>query len=47
MSSEFRLRWEAAKKAYEVSKKKDHTLMRLEEMKFLATSTKDLSEDDA
>ncbi|GJV12331.1 hypothetical protein Tco_1353872 [Tanacetum coccineum] len=38
---------EAAKKTYEVSKEKDRTLMRLEELKFLATSMKDLSEDDA
>ncbi|GJR70308.1 hypothetical protein Tco_0016373 [Tanacetum coccineum] len=42
MSSEFLLKREAAEKAYEASKEKDRTLMRLDEMKFLATSTKDL-----
>ncbi|GKA19845.1 hypothetical protein Tco_0699760, partial [Tanacetum coccineum] len=47
MSTEFCLKREAAKKSYDVSKEKDRTLMRFEEMKFLATSTKDLSEDDA
>nr|GEX28098.1 retrotransposon Gag domain, retroviral aspartyl protease [Tanacetum cinerariifolium] len=36
-----------AESAYEVAKEKDRTVMRLEEMKFLAISTKDLSEDDA
>ncbi|GJZ26170.1 hypothetical protein Tco_0570423 [Tanacetum coccineum] len=29
------------------AEKKDHTLMRLEELRFLATSTKDLDDDDA
>nr|GEW51759.1 hypothetical protein [Tanacetum cinerariifolium] len=47
MLTEFRLKREAAEKAYDVSKEKDCTLMHLEEMKFLATSTEDLSEDDA
>ncbi|GJS27259.1 hypothetical protein Tco_0487879 [Tanacetum coccineum] len=47
MLTEFHLKREAAEKAYEVSKEKDRTLMRLEEMKYIATSTKDLSEDDA
>ncbi|GJX07621.1 hypothetical protein Tco_0195553 [Tanacetum coccineum] len=47
MSSEFRLKREAAERAYESSRERDHTLTRLEEMKFLATPTKDLSEDDA
>ncbi|GJY97026.1 hypothetical protein Tco_0513936 [Tanacetum coccineum] len=47
MSSEFRLKREAAEKACEASKERDRTLTRLEEMKFLTTSTKDLSEDDA
>nr|GEY30632.1 hypothetical protein [Tanacetum cinerariifolium] len=37
MSTEFRLKREATKSAYKVAKEKDHTLMRLEEMKFLAT----------
>ncbi|GKD25342.1 hypothetical protein Tco_1231556 [Tanacetum coccineum] len=39
MSTEFRFKREIAKKAYEVSEEKDRTLMRLEEMKFLTTST--------
>ncbi|GKE20589.1 hypothetical protein Tco_1432101 [Tanacetum coccineum] len=47
MSSKFRLKREAAENGYEASKEKDRTLTRLEEMKFLATSMKDLSEDDA
>nr|GEY53295.1 hypothetical protein [Tanacetum cinerariifolium] len=47
MSTEFRLKREAAEKTYEVSKEKDRTLMHFEEMEFLATSKKDLSEDDA
>ncbi|GJV69963.1 multidrug resistance-associated protein 5 [Tanacetum coccineum] len=42
MSTEFHLKREAAEKAYEASKEKDLTLMRLDEMKFLATSTKDM-----
>ncbi|GKC00858.1 hypothetical protein Tco_0986994 [Tanacetum coccineum] len=44
MSSEF-LKREAAEKAYGVSIEKDRTLMRLEEMKFLTTSTKDLLQE--
>ncbi|GJQ97347.1 reverse transcriptase domain-containing protein [Tanacetum coccineum] len=44
MLTEFCHKREAAKKAYEVSKEKDRMLMRLED---IATSTKDLSEDDA
>ncbi|GJW36529.1 hypothetical protein Tco_0059449 [Tanacetum coccineum] len=47
MINELRLKREAAEKAYEVSKEKDRTMMRSEEMKFLAISKKDLSEDDA
>ncbi|GKE42036.1 hypothetical protein Tco_1469320 [Tanacetum coccineum] len=46
LSTEFRLQREAAESVYEVAKEKDHTVMRLEEIKFLAISTKDLSEDD-
>ncbi|GKB23365.1 hypothetical protein Tco_0862766 [Tanacetum coccineum] len=46
MSSEFQLKREAAENA-KASKEKDRTLTRLEEMKFLATSMTDLSEDDA
>ncbi|GJW99622.1 hypothetical protein Tco_0183536 [Tanacetum coccineum] len=47
MTNELRLKRQATEKAYEVSKEKDRTVMRLEKMKFLAISTKDLSEDDA
>ncbi|GKA45155.1 hypothetical protein Tco_0737951 [Tanacetum coccineum] len=46
MSTEFRLKREDAESAYEVAKDKECTVMRLEEMKFLAISTKDLSEND-
>nr|GEV21736.1 endopeptidase, NLPC/P60 domain, LRAT-like domain protein [Tanacetum cinerariifolium] len=46
MTKELRLKREAAEAAFEVAKEKDRTVMRLEEMKFLAISTKDLSEDD-
>nr|GEY68127.1 serine/threonine-protein kinase SMG1-like [Tanacetum cinerariifolium] len=42
-----RLKREAAEKAFEVSKDKDETIKSLEELRFLALSTKDLSEDDA
>nr|GFA12348.1 hypothetical protein [Tanacetum cinerariifolium] len=34
-------------KAFEASKDKDETIKSLEELRFLALSTKDLSEDDA
>nr|GEX64608.1 glutathione S-transferase T3-like [Tanacetum cinerariifolium] len=47
MSTEIHLKREAFEKAYESSKERDRTLTRLEEMKFLASFTKDLSEDDA
>ncbi|GJT47709.1 hypothetical protein Tco_0973866 [Tanacetum coccineum] len=47
MTQELRLKREAAEKAFEVAKEIDRTVMRLEEMKFLAIITKDLSEDDA
>ncbi|GJR60868.1 hypothetical protein Tco_1503030 [Tanacetum coccineum] len=46
-AKELRLKREAAEAAFEVAKEKDRTVMRLEEMKFLAVNTKDLSEDDA
>nr|GEU37239.1 ataxia telangiectasia mutated family protein [Tanacetum cinerariifolium] len=36
-----------AERAFEAQAEKDRTLMRLEELRFLATSTKDLDEDDA
>nr|GEU85985.1 hypothetical protein [Tanacetum cinerariifolium] len=38
---------EAAERAFEVQAEKDRTLMRLEELRFLATSTKDLDDVDA
>ncbi|GKC90831.1 hypothetical protein Tco_1151480 [Tanacetum coccineum] len=47
MTKELRLKREAAEAAFEVAKEKDRTVMRLEEMKFLAISTKDLPKDDA
>ncbi|GKB84614.1 hypothetical protein Tco_0956886 [Tanacetum coccineum] len=47
MSHELRLKREAAKKAFEASKDKDRTITHLEELRFLALSTKDLSPDDA
>ncbi|GKF60435.1 hypothetical protein Tco_0177221, partial [Tanacetum coccineum] len=47
MEQELRLKREAAERAFEAQAEKDHTLMRLEELRFLATSTKDLDEDDA
>ncbi|GJU16024.1 hypothetical protein Tco_1143990 [Tanacetum coccineum] len=47
MSHELRLKREAAEKAFEVSKDKDWTITRLEELRFLALSMKDLSPDDA
>nr|GEV23813.1 hypothetical protein [Tanacetum cinerariifolium] len=46
MTKELPLKREAAEAAFEVAKEKDRTVMRLEEMNFLAISTKDLSEDD-
>ncbi|GJR22626.1 hypothetical protein Tco_0971153 [Tanacetum coccineum] len=42
-----RLKTEAAEKAFEASKDKDETIKSLEELRFLALSTKDLSDDDA
>nr|GEW35800.1 glutathione S-transferase T3-like [Tanacetum cinerariifolium] len=47
MEQELRLKRKAAKRAFEAQAKKDRTLMRLEELRFLATSTKDLDDDDA
>ncbi|GJT39194.1 hypothetical protein Tco_0939059 [Tanacetum coccineum] len=47
MEQELRLKREAAERAFEAQAKKDRTLMRLEELRFLATSTKDLNDDDA
>ncbi|GJU51319.1 hypothetical protein Tco_1220874 [Tanacetum coccineum] len=47
MEQELRLKREGAERAFEAQAEKDRTLMRLEELMFLATSTKDLDEDDA
>nr|GEW12100.1 retrovirus-related Pol polyprotein from transposon TNT 1-94 [Tanacetum cinerariifolium] len=47
VSHELRLKREAAEKAFEVSKDKDETIKSFEELRFLALSTKDLSDDDA
>nr|GEW10508.1 hypothetical protein [Tanacetum cinerariifolium] len=47
MEQELRLKREAAKRAFEAQAEKDRTLMRLEELKFLTTCTKDLDDDDA
>nr|GEW53829.1 hypothetical protein [Tanacetum cinerariifolium] len=45
MEQELRLKREAAEKAFKAQAEKDRTLMRLEELRFLATSTKDLDDD--
>nr|GEX08810.1 retrovirus-related Pol polyprotein from transposon TNT 1-94 [Tanacetum cinerariifolium] len=47
ITNELRLKREAIEAAFGVAKEKDRTVMRLEEMKVLAISTKDLLEDDA
>ncbi|GKB64672.1 hypothetical protein Tco_0920858 [Tanacetum coccineum] len=47
MEQELRLKREAAERAFGAQAEKDRTLMRLEELRFLATSTKDLDDDDA
>nr|GEY46714.1 hypothetical protein [Tanacetum cinerariifolium] len=47
LSPKLRLKWEAAEKAFEALKDKDETIKSLEELRFLALSTKDLSDDDA
>nr|GEZ00093.1 hypothetical protein [Tanacetum cinerariifolium] len=47
MEQELRLKREAAKRAFEAQAEKDRTLMRLEELRFLVASTKDLDDDDA
>nr|GEW43642.1 hypothetical protein [Tanacetum cinerariifolium] len=47
MEQELYLKREAAERAFKAQAKKDRTLMRLEELMFLATSTKDLDDDDA
>nr|GEW66611.1 hypothetical protein [Tanacetum cinerariifolium] len=45
MEQELRLKRKAAERAFEAQAEKDRTLMRLEELRFLATSTKDLDDD--
>nr|GFA40279.1 hypothetical protein [Tanacetum cinerariifolium] len=45
MEQEFRLKREATERAFEAQAEKDRTLMRLEELRFLATTTKDLYND--
>ncbi|GJW22389.1 ulp1 protease family, C-terminal catalytic domain-containing protein [Tanacetum coccineum] len=47
VQNEFRLKCEAAQSTYEVTEEKDRTIMKLEEMKLLTISTKELSDDDA
>nr|GEZ41825.1 hypothetical protein [Tanacetum cinerariifolium] len=47
MEQELRLKRGAAERAFEAQAEKDRTLMRLEELRFLATSIKDLDDDDA
>nr|GEW47764.1 hypothetical protein [Tanacetum cinerariifolium] len=47
VSHELRLKREAAEKAFEASKDKDEMIKSLEELRFLALSTKDLSDDEA
>nr|GFB78143.1 hypothetical protein [Tanacetum cinerariifolium] len=47
MEQELRLKRKAAERAFEAQAEKDRTLMRLEELRFFATSTKDLDDDDA
>nr|GEX62585.1 glutathione S-transferase T3-like [Tanacetum cinerariifolium] len=46
MEQELRLKRKAAERAFEAQAEKDRTLMRLEELRFLATSTNDLDDDD-
>nr|GEV31785.1 hypothetical protein [Tanacetum cinerariifolium] len=45
MEHELRMKREAAERAFEAQVKKDRTPTRLEELRFLATSTKDLDDD--
>nr|GEY37260.1 hypothetical protein [Tanacetum cinerariifolium] len=46
MEHELCLKWKAAKRAFEAQAENDCTLMQLEELRILATSTKDLDDDD-
>nr|GEX48393.1 hypothetical protein [Tanacetum cinerariifolium] len=47
MEHELRMKREAAERAFEAQAEKDRTLTRLEELRFLATSIKDLDDVDA
>nr|GEY89375.1 hypothetical protein [Tanacetum cinerariifolium] len=47
MEQELRMKREAAERAFEAQAENDRILMRLEELRFLATSTKDLDDVDA
>ena len=47
LQNEFRFKREAAQSSYEVAKEKEWTKMWLVEMKFLTTSTKDMSDEYA
>nr|GEZ37613.1 endopeptidase, NLPC/P60 domain, LRAT-like domain protein [Tanacetum cinerariifolium] len=47
IGQELHLKREAAERAFKAQVEKDRTLMQLEELRFLATSTKDLDDDDA
>nr|GEV54667.1 glutathione S-transferase T3-like [Tanacetum cinerariifolium] len=47
MEQELRLKRKAVERAFEAQAEKDRTLIWLEELRFLATSTKDLDDDDA
>nr|GEV83597.1 hypothetical protein [Tanacetum cinerariifolium] len=47
MEQELRMKREAAERAFEAQAEKDRTLMRLEKLRFLATSTKDLDDVNA
>ncbi|GKC87738.1 hypothetical protein Tco_1148387 [Tanacetum coccineum] len=45
LQNEFKLKWEAAQLAYEVAKEKDQTLMQLEELRFVSSTT-GISDED-
>nr|GFC15947.1 hypothetical protein [Tanacetum cinerariifolium] len=47
MEQELHLKRKAAERVFEAQAEKDRTLMRLEKLRFLATSIKDLNVDDA
>nr|GEV17610.1 glutathione S-transferase T3-like [Tanacetum cinerariifolium] len=47
MEREFRLKRKAVERAFEAQAEKDRTLTRLEELRFLATSTNDLDDENA